>query len=87
MEAKLKRGRVLREILKQDRLSPLSVEFQLAWLTAFNRGLFDDVTPGQIGPVLERLAANVRISQLTLDHRDEQWSEAVTTWIREAVGS
>ncbi|MDE3051630.1 MAG: F0F1 ATP synthase subunit alpha, partial [Nitrospirota bacterium] len=29
-EAKIKRGRVLREILKQDRLSPLPIEFQLA---------------------------------------------------------
>ena len=33
MEAKIARGRVLRELLKQDRLSPLPIEFHLAWLT------------------------------------------------------
>ncbi len=83
MEAKIRRGRVLREILKQDRLSPLPVEFDLAWLTAFNRGLFDDVSPEKIGAQLERIASNLRTSQLTLDHRDEQWTEAVGNWLQE----
>jgi F-type H+-transporting ATPase subunit alpha len=83
MEAKIKRGRVLREILKQDRLSPLPIEFDLAWLTAFNRGLFDDVSPEKIGAQLERIASNLRTSQLTLDHRDEQWIEAVGNWLQE----
>lgn len=38
MEARIKHGRLLREILKQDRLKPNSSLFQLAWLTAFNVG-------------------------------------------------
>jgi len=37
MARKLKRGKVLREILKQDRLHPLPIEFHLAWLIAFNK--------------------------------------------------
>jgi F-type H+-transporting ATPase subunit alpha len=83
MEAKIKRGRVLREILKQDRLSPLPIEFQLAWLMGYNRGLFDDALPGNIGQLLQRVAAKVSASQLTLDNRDELWVEAVTSWLKE----
>lgn len=83
MEAKIKRGRVLREILKQDRLSPLPIEFQLAWLMGYNRGLFDDALPGNIGQLLQRVATKLSASQLTLDNRDDQWAEAVTSWLKE----
>jgi F-type H+-transporting ATPase subunit alpha len=83
MEAKIRRGRILREILKQERLSPLPIEFQLAWLTGFNRGLFDDVPPEKIGPVLNHIASRLSTSRLTLDQRDEQWAEAVTSWLKE----
>ncbi|MDF0677517.1 MAG: F0F1 ATP synthase subunit alpha [Nitrospira sp.] len=83
MEAKIKRGRLLREILKQDRLSPQPIEFQLAWLTGFNRGLFDDVPLERIGQVLRRIESHLSPSRLTLDHRDEQWAEAVTSWFKE----
>jgi F-type H+-transporting ATPase subunit alpha len=83
METKIKRGRVLREILKQDRLSPLPIEFQLAWLTGFNRGLFDDIPTEKIGPVLSHIASRLSTSRLSLDQRDEQWAEAVTSWLNE----
>lgn len=83
MEAKIKRGRVLREILKQDRLSPLPIEFQMAWLIGFNRGLFDDAPPGNIGPLLRRVATKLSASQLTLENRDDQWTEAITSWLKE----
>ena len=83
MEAKIKRGRVLREILKQDRLSPLPIEFQLAWLMGYNRGLFDDVLPGNIGQLLQWVVTKLSASQLTLDSRDDQWAEAVTSWLKE----
>ncbi|MBX3327009.1 MAG: F0F1 ATP synthase subunit alpha [Nitrospira sp.] len=87
MATKIKRGHVLRELLKQERLSPLPIEFQLAWLTAFNRGLFDDVSPEQIGPVLKHIASRLATNRLTLDHRDEQWAEAVTTWLKEGFAA
>ena len=52
IEAKIKRGRMLREALKQDRLSPMPVEFQMAWLVAFNEGLLDAMAPGDIPAAL-----------------------------------
>jgi F-type H+-transporting ATPase subunit alpha len=81
MEAKIKRGRVLRQILKQERLNPLPIEFELAWMVAFNEGLLDDVEPEDIPARLETLAARLEISGLTLDSARDQWAGAVTDWL------
>jgi F-type H+/Na+-transporting ATPase subunit alpha len=83
MEAKIARGRVLRELLKQDRLSPLPIEFHLAWLTAFNLGLFDKIPPESIPLLLDDLAARVKETSLTLEASDEEWAQTVTRWLKE----
>ena len=81
MEAAIQRGRVLREILKQDRLTPLSIEFQMAWLVAYNDGLFDATEPADIRTHLTTLEKQVNRSGLTLDNPRGQWSEAVSGWL------
>jgi F-type H+-transporting ATPase subunit alpha len=83
MEAKIARGRVLRELLKQDRLAPLSIEFHLAWLTGFQHGLFDTVPVALIPDLLEHLVKRVEESDLTLESRDEEWTETVGRWVKE----
>jgi F-type H+-transporting ATPase subunit alpha len=80
IEAKIKRGRVLREVLKQERLSPLPVEFQMAWMVAFNEGLLDAVAGGEVPAVLSGLAGWVSTSGLTLDDKPEDWKRAVETF-------
>jgi F-type H+-transporting ATPase subunit alpha len=82
MEKPLKRGRLLREILKQERLAPLPIEFQLAWLIAFNNGLFDDLDPDQLGRVLDSLERAVADSGLGLDDTRDTWSKALSGWLR-----
>ena len=82
MEAAIRRGRVLRQILKQERLSPLSGEFQMAWLVAFNDGLFDEVEPDDIPPQLALLEGRIKQTELTLNSSREQWIEAVTAWLQ-----
>ena len=84
VEAKIRRGRVLRELLKQERLSPLSIELQLALLVAFNAGLFDAVDVGNIPARLTLLAERVEESDLHADVSHEQWVQAVTAWLRGA---
>ncbi len=81
MENKIRRGRVLREVLKQDRLSPESPEFQLAWLTAYNHGLLDDLAQEAVDPVLAELARAVEASGLGLDAAPEEWESAVHGWL------
>jgi len=81
MEAAIRRGRLLREILKQDRLSPVSVLFQMAWLVAFNEGLFEQTDPDEMHRLLESLEQAVRQTSLNLDSPREQWVTAVANWL------
>jgi F-type H+-transporting ATPase subunit alpha len=81
MEAAIQRGRLLREILKQDRLAPVPVAFQMAWLVAFNDGLFEAVDLEEISAVLAALEGAARLTTLSLDSPREEWSAAVASWL------
>lgn len=81
MEARIQRGRVLREILKQERLSPLGSLFQLAWLIAFNEHLFDQARPEDIKDLLARMEKGVGDTALTLNSSTEQWLQAIGDWL------
>ena len=81
MEAALQRGRILREILKQDRLAPERALFQLAWMVAFNDGLLDSGDPETVPGVLATIAAGLDSCDLTLSDARDRWSEAVATWV------
>lgn len=83
METKIRRGRLLREIFKQERLAPLSIEFQLAWMVAYNESLFDSLATSAIAACLGRLARCVAQSPLTLGDNREKWQQAVTAWMQE----
>lgn len=72
-EARIRRGRVLREILKQERLSPLPASFQLAWLIACNEGLFDAGDVGGVAAALSRLAAEFSAAPPALDAPRTEW--------------
>ena len=82
MEARIKRGRLLREILKQDRLSPLDSLFQLAWLIAFNQGLLNAAEPKDIQNWLTRIEHGIKTTALTLDSSSEQWQNALHEWLK-----
>jgi len=81
IEKAIRRGRVLRECLKQDRLKPLPVRFQMAWLVAFNDGRLDDVEPDAVASRLDDLANAMRDTDLTLDSPRDQWSQSVARWL------
>ncbi len=85
MEAAIHRGRLLREILKQDRLSPLPMAFQMAWLVAFNDGLFEATDPDAISALLAELEDRVRHTALSLDTPREEWSAAVASWLPQST--
>ena len=81
MEAAIQKGRVLRELLKQDRLSPLSPTFQMAWLVAFNNDLCQNVDSDAIAALLARLEKSAGHTTLSLDSPREEWSAAVASWL------
>jgi len=81
MEAAIARGQVLRQILKQEQLVPLPVTYQMAWLVAFNDGLFKGIELDKIPARLESLYKQVAQSDLSLDSTREQWSSKVSEWL------
>ncbi|WP_346840047.1 F0F1 ATP synthase subunit alpha [Microbulbifer sp. SAOS-129_SWC] len=81
MERAIRRGRVLRELFKQERLVPLPIEFQLAWMIAFNDGLLDALAPRSVPKVLAQLRAEQADSDLTLDDGRQRWQAAVRGWL------
>ena len=78
MERQLKRGAVLRELLRQERLDPLPIRFQLAWLVAFNAGLFDGVDADALPRALAVLCRAVDASPLRLDDARDDWVTLVS---------
>lgn len=84
VEARIQRGRVLRELLKQDRLAPLPIEAQMAWLTAFNQGMFDGMDAAAIHAAQVQLAQRLGDSELTLDAGQDKWTQAVAAWLPRA---
>ncbi len=81
MEKKLQRGRVLRKILAQERLAPISACAQLAWLVAYNESLLDTVPLPNVSSVLQQLEQGAAASTLTLDSERQQWVDAVKRWM------
>ena len=76
VETRIRRGRVLRGLLKQRRLAPLPIENQMAWLVAYNAGLLDNVDPAEVPNAFERLMAGAAVSGLGLDDKHEDWKRA-----------
>jgi len=83
IEAKIRRGRLLRELLKQERLAPLAPEQQLAWLLAYNAGLFDALEAAEAATRMTRLVESFATPGLSLADGRDAWLTAVTA----ALGS
>ncbi|KIE58150.1 ATP F0F1 synthase subunit alpha [Methylacidiphilum kamchatkense Kam1] len=77
LEKKIKKGRILRELLKQERLSPISPEQEYCWLIAFNEGLFDDVPFENLRVFQEELLKKFKATTLVLDDPREKWLKEI----------
>jgi F-type H+/Na+-transporting ATPase subunit alpha len=87
IEARIARGRILRQLLKQDRLAPLSIEAQMAWLVAFNDGGFDGKDPAAVETMLDRLVAASDNGEVGLASTRDDWGKAVSRWLAEIPNS
>lgn len=83
MQQKIERGKILRELLKQERLSPLSREGQLAWLIAFNEGLFDKVDPLNAAIEMKNLLTWLPQAHLELSTERSLWKERLVDWAKQ----
>ncbi len=80
-EVKIRRGRLLREIFRQERLAPLPAAYQLAWMTAFNAGLLDGYTPETLPGALQALLDGLVPEPLALDAPRETWLAKLKDWL------
>ncbi len=87
VEARIRRGKVLRELLRQERRAPLPIEYQLAWLTAFNEGMLEGKLPEEMPELTKRLAAAVEGNRCTLESGREAWRELVIDVLAEHGGA
>jgi len=83
VEAKIRRGRLLRELLKQERLAPLAPEQQLAWLMAYNEGFFDGREAEAVQSYLARLVRRAATEGPALSAGRDAWRAAVAAWCAE----
>ena len=81
IQARLTKGRLLREILKQDVQSTLSPEAQLAWLIAFNDGLLATLELAEVPAALSKIVAGAASSGLTLDDGRDVWVARLQGWL------
>ena len=77
MENRIKRGQILREVLKQESLAPLTIEFQMAWLVAYNEGFFDDLELEQVKPQLILLQEKIANAHIGIEDGRDQWKSLV----------
>lgn len=84
VEEKLRQGRLLREILKQDRLEPLSEEAHLAWLLAYGEGLLNGFPPDRAAARLRRVFAQLPDAGLKLETSKPTWLETLKNGLSEA---
>ncbi|MGE5219014.1 MAG: F0F1 ATP synthase subunit alpha [Chloroflexota bacterium] len=77
IEAKIRRGRILREVLKQDRLAPVTAPSHMAWMVAYNEGLLDRMAVDDMAPRLRSLEDEVRKAGLTLQSKRDEWKQLV----------
>jgi len=83
-EAKIRRGRLLREILKQERLNPLAAAFQLAWMIAFTAGLLDACEPNTLPDALQKILAGLEREPLPLEAVRNEWLPRLKNWLGHA---
>jgi F-type H+-transporting ATPase subunit alpha len=77
VEARIARGRLLRELLKQEALAPASAELQLAWLIAFNDHLLDALDSPALQLALKQMAQAVGEAGLRLDDPRAGWASVL----------
>jgi F-type H+/Na+-transporting ATPase subunit alpha len=83
IEKRIRLGRVLREVLKQDRLAPLPIEFEMAWLVAYNDGLLGTVHLDRVAEALDKLLAWVRSANPALTESRDRWAAAIRDVLEE----
>jgi F-type H+-transporting ATPase subunit alpha len=80
MARKIARGRVLRELLRQEQRSAVGPLGQLVWLVAYNEGLLDNLPLNRAGAAQQMLIQRAAAGSLALTDGRARWVAAVRAW-------
>jgi F-type H+/Na+-transporting ATPase subunit alpha len=80
IEKKIQHGRILRELLKQDRFTPLTIIQQYGWILAYNEGLFDKIPLDKAAECLNQLMEHIKQTNFTLTTKRTEWITTLTAW-------
>ncbi|HET8707859.1 MAG TPA: F0F1 ATP synthase subunit alpha [Pseudomonadales bacterium] len=83
MAAKVARGRQLQLLFAQDRLAPRPIQYQMAWLVAWNEGWLKEFSADALKQQLVKLyeLAHTIDALPPLDAGKERWRKAVADWL------
>jgi F-type H+-transporting ATPase subunit alpha len=81
MEQRIRRGRTLRQIFRQVRLTPWPAAAQLAWVVAYNEGSFEGNDNEAIDKKLARLLEVCADDATALTQPLDEWRRRVRTWL------
>ena len=83
---RIRRGRVLRQALRQPRYEAWPAAAQLAWLVAYNEGLLERIAPEDVPAAMQHLRETCEREQPALSEPLERWRERVRAWLEDADG-
>jgi len=81
VEQRIRRGRALRQALRQPRFQPWSAAAHMAWLAAYNEGLFERIAPDQVDAAMQSLREHCLHEAVSVSDPPEQWRQRVHQWL------
>jgi len=81
VQRKIQKGKILRNIFKQERFTLYSIEFQLSWLIAYNEEFFNNITTEKLNELLITIEEQVSHTDLTLEYTRQEWLKQIKIWL------
>ncbi|MCB1615624.1 MAG: F0F1 ATP synthase subunit alpha [Pseudomonadales bacterium] len=86
MAAKVSQGKQLQLLFSQERLVPRPIQYQMAWLVAWNEGWLAEMDPDKLKVLLERLLElSVTNALPSMEADRERWRMAVAGWLEQPL--
>ncbi|HUB90359.1 MAG TPA: F0F1 ATP synthase subunit alpha [Dyella sp.] len=86
VEERIRRGRALRQALRQARFQPWPAAAQMAWLVAYNEGLLEHIAPSAMDAAMQGLREHCLQETVNVGDPPEAWRERVHRWLEQGHG-
>jgi len=87
VEERIRRGRALRQALRQPRFQSWSAAAQMAWLTAYDEGLLERVAPNDMEAAMANLLEHCGQEDAAVGDPPERWRKRVHLWLEQDHGA